>query len=48
MRKCVRKGTALALGLGLLAGFLLPDTWVAVIALVLLVVILFVTRRCNY
>lgn len=48
MRKCFGKGTAAALGIGLLAGYLLPDTWVAVIALVLLIVILFVTRRCHY
>ena len=48
MKKCNGKGAAVGLGLGLLAGFLLPDTWVAVIALVLLIVILFVTRRCHY
>lgn len=49
MRRCIRSGKMLAFSLGLIAGLVLPGSWIAVVAAVLLVVISFVMRgrgRC--
>lgn len=46
MRRCVRNGNITAFGVGLLAGVVLPNCWIAVVAAILLVVMSFANRRC--
>ncbi len=49
MNRCILNGDIAAFGLGLFAGLVLPDCWVAVVAAVLLAVTAFVARRrCRF
>ncbi|MBR2175969.1 MAG: hypothetical protein IJ861_03355 [Clostridia bacterium] len=46
MRRCIRNGNIFAFSLGMLVGLILPQSWIAVVAAVLLAVVAFVSRRC--
>ena len=48
MRRCIGKATVLAFGFGMFAGLVLPPTWVTVIAVVLLILTLILTRCCKF
>lgn len=47
MKKCSVSKCALTFGLGLLAGVILPYEWIAVIAVVALVIVAVRTLRCG-
>lgn len=44
MKRCFGKATLTALGIGIFAGLVLPEKWITVVAVVLLVITLIITR----
>ena len=46
MKRCFGKATITALGVGIFAGLVLPEKWITVVAVVLLIITLLITRRC--